>query len=778
MVPMSRSPSQAPESLPGETTPPSAQNRGSAPTERRKDTEGTITRVMTPDPTPVVAPLDANEDTRSISSDTQINNKGDRATIGDWVGTWWGKKPKGRSVASFPSAETVTDSATATDQESIRSVETDEQSVGSSSTGVDRKPKRKPTKSVFGTLGLSMLNPSLSGSFSTRKRRTISQLITPGEIAAVTAGVTTPSTETFTPASTSTEPMDSQSVSTLDVQIASEPIPKQGSSIRAIVNATRVMTNDPASILVDQGRDASPLIRTLALELIRNARDKKLDIRELPKPRTHRAVTRRTTTLSPVNTDIDDDPITTPTIQRHNNSTRSRETESRTFLGTVDFSALASPVFGSFLPDSRKQPAPGGETTKKAGTLDSTSSSTQPQGMKPGSVALESIIPANAQPPTHYLARTYTPLTARDFHFTLPISEAPALLLATDEPREVFTDRYGFIYDVSLYDFLLLLRAKSCENTAPACLTGIKVADRREDNVWPEDEDEESARRAVEIVTGPCDCDSADSVDNISINTTNSRLPSRDAAAGDTTSLRSRDASPTPGRGRPRSSTTTPGQRPDAAKLRSMSGSSVLTVGSDTPRHVCATTIKHLLSELRAIHDRRQTRKDWDVFVNQRAKSSAKSGSGPGSRATGVAGGAASMLGLGTSLDEEELTHSDGLIGFTQLGLPSNRDRRREFDRLVRSGIPMVYRSKVWFECSGALDMREPGVFADLLASIDESNSVVREIEKDVGRTMPLNVFFGRTGAGVDKLRRVLRAYSRSVFCACRKHCKLLTRLD
>ena len=37
-------------------------------------------------------------------------------------------------------------------------------------------------------------------------------------------------------------------------------------------------------------------------------------------------------------------------------------------------------------------------------------------------------------------------------------------------------DRYGFIYDVALYDVLLLLRARSCGNTAPACLTGVSLA--------------------------------------------------------------------------------------------------------------------------------------------------------------------------------------------------------------------------------------------------------------------------------------------------------------
>ena len=59
--------------------------------------------------------------------------------------------------------------------------------------------------------------------------------------------------------------------------------------------------------------------------------------------------------------------------------------------------------------------------------------------------------------------------------------------------------------------------------------------------------------------------------------------------------------------------------------------------------------------------------------------------------------------------------------------------------------------------------MKEPGLFHDLLAQADGENFVLKEIDKDVGRTMPLNVFFGRTGAGVEKLRRVLTAYSRYV---------------
>lgn len=77
--------------------------------------------------------------------------------------------------------------------------------------------------------------------------------------------------------------------------------------------------------------------------------------------------------------------------------------------------------------------------------------------------------------------------------------------------------------------------------------------------------------------------------------------------------------------------------------------------------------------------------------------------------------------------------------------------------------VPLTYRAKIWLECSGALEMMEPGVYRDLQHDNQMDDSVVAEIEKDVGRTMPLNVFFGGDGPGIDKLRRVLIAYSRCV---------------
>jgi hypothetical protein len=277
----------------------------------------------------------------------------------------------------------------------------------------------------------------------------------------------------------------------------------------------------------------------------------------------------------------------------------------------------------------------------------------------------------------------------------------------------------------------------------------VKIADRVEDNSWPDDEEEESVKRTIEIVKAECDCDVNTAISEGSSSPGEAEEASA-ASPQKPASLKSRSSS----KSRKRYSTASP---------LPVASTAVLAVAADTPRHACARTVRKLLDELTQIHDERQTvqRKEWDAFVKQRSK--AKGPSKAAAAVSSVSGGAAAILGLGTADEDDELSHSEGLIGFAQLGLSANRDERKEFDRLVRSGIPLAYRSKVWLECSGGLEMKEPGLFRDLLAAEGPAN-VVMEIEKDVGRTMPLNVFFGGDGAGVLKLRRVLTAYSRCVF--------------
>jgi hypothetical protein len=80
-------------------------------------------------------------------------------------------------------------------------------------------------------------------------------------------------------------------------------------------------------------------------------------------------------------------------------------------------------------------------------------------------------------------------------------------------------------------------------------------------------------------------------------------------------------------------------------------------------------------------------------------------------------------------------------------------------------------------ECSGATDMMVPGEYAEIQSVHQQDTSpFIAEIEKDVTRTFPGNVFFGKSppslilspmtdstggdGPGVAKLRRVLVAYS------------------
>ncbi|TFY56825.1 hypothetical protein EVJ58_g7403 [Rhodofomes roseus] len=691
-----------------------------------------------------------NGDERALSI------KWDKASLGDWMGTWWVKgKKNGQAITPprvEPSPEAIVESPVDTPQTGTED-DPSTPSTSSASQPPNKPSRRKAVRSVFGNLGFSMLNPSVT-SLGPRKRRNMSVTDTQGfepptdakSTRSVRSAASSPSrasSSLLPPASSG--PSKSASLSkppsivSGTSRAAAEERPPQGSSLRAIIQATRVMTTDPASILDDQGRETSPLIAQKAFDLVRVAREEGLDFREQPKPKRERKQDKADgaddqtarSTLSPGGE-------TAPPLVRASTSGDVRRPTSRR-KPSVNIPSFASPIFGSFMAQQDKAISTvvnavqrGYPSGTPAQTDSQANTTTSPRVTKPGSVPLESIIPVDAKPPTQFLSRTYTPLTSRDFHFSIPLPDvASALSVPYDEhSHEGMTDRYGFIYDVSKYDVLLLIRAKECGNTAPACLTGIKIADRKEDNTWPSDDG--VVDDAIEVAKEPCGCDEEGAQ-----------------------SSASRRSSPSSTRGRKRAGTTTTGPAPCPK-------SSILVVDADTPRHVCANTIRMLIAQLVDIHDQRQTaqRREWDAFVKRREKSR-KSTGGSMSRITTATGGAAALLGLGTAVEEEELAHSGGLVGFAELGLPAFKDEKREFVRLVRNGIPLVYRSQAWLECSGGLEMREPGVFADLLAQADDGSGAIREIEKDVCRTMPLNIFFGRTGAGVDKLRRVLIAYSR-----------------
>ena len=81
------------------------------------------------------------------------------------------------------------------------------------------------------------------------------------------------------------------------------------------------------------------------------------------------------------------------------------------------------------------------------------------------------------------------------------------------------------------------------------------------------------------------------------------------------------------------------------------------------------------------------------------------------------------------------------LVGISDMG----SEDCKVFARLVRGGVPLAYRSDVWAECSGAKDLMVPGEYKEILAvHKEDTSSVMAEIEKDVSRTFPGNVFFGK----------------------------------
>ena len=438
-----------------------------------------------------------------------------------------------------------------------------------------------------------------------------------------------------------------------------------------------------------------------------------------------------------------------------------------------------------------------------------------PAPPKAGTVELESIIPAQSKPPTLYLSRNYTSslLNPSFKPADFAVSHMPASRfsnhLQEGSRQELHTDRFGFIYDVIPYDVKILVRARDIGCTAPACLTGVRIAHRGEggeaddEDGWPDNEEivVPSKKAELEIVSGLCDC-----IDGVRPKRAPEMLvgdqPQSDQSVMDApheigpggtgesqqaTLGASEDLSKEVRKKMPTSNSlvgrghSTSNSIHSIHSIRSFhppasheAGVTVIQPGDFQPDHVCNNTVRFLLSQLVTVHDRKQKERktEWDTFIRQIRKakvSTTTKAITAASLVSQASSGAAALLGLAKGTEDEEVSWTEGLglIGVAQMGL-----EWKEFFRLVQSGIPLAYRAKVWFECSGAHDLSEPGVFQEQAAvakrlreGLDKSVAI-EEIEKDVTRTMPLNVFFGGDGQGVDKLRAVLGAYSMWVYDA------------
>lgn len=538
-----------------------------------------------------------------------------------------------------------------------------------------------------------------------------------------------------------------------------DQVKTQGSSLRALSNATRVMTSDPSSILVAD--DVAPLIKTLAWELVSHVRENNITYREPMKPKT------RPKPLVVTEQSPDGDPEQAGKIAVKSSVKTFSKNTSLSILGISNgqaekprraggLSNLASPLLIGFGASSKsKVTVTSRDDAVNAAVVQPVAggSSSGTGGSGPLSVALESIIPAIAKPPTQYLARTYTSLVSPDFKPPSSFGGFSGDRFATRQDtdgKEPITDRYGFVYEVSSYDVLLLDRALRANNCAPGCLTGVKVADREETNDWVVSE---AINVELEVVRGECGC-----VDGIK-QQSQQELDAGQTSLGAQASLKAVN-NKSADNAKKSLSLSLPLRYANMGSLPAPETNVLI------PTHACSNTVQTLVTQMTKEHDKKQAKLkiEWDTYLKTRRESRPVRASVASSARVTSSSGLAAILASGShgGEDVEEFRQSEGLVGFAQMGLSANQNDRKAFGRLVQGGIPLVYRAKIWLECSRALEMAEPGTFRDLLAAADKEGGIAAiEIDKDVGRTMPLNIFFGGDGVGVHKLRRVLRAYSK-----------------
>ncbi|CAK9779640.1 TBC-domain-containing protein [Cutaneotrichosporon oleaginosum] len=510
-------------------------------------------------------------------------------------------------------------------------------------------------------------------------------------------------------------------------------------SFRAIFLATRILTPDPASILIKEG---GPLVASLAHALVSGARDAGIMSRDPP------SRTRARSRAASVGSQQ------APTVDQHGYGDQALA--ATVAVGRTLLKHGKAAIDG--LGDTRDRPAPRPALLHRASSrpfpttamaqalpsLDHSPGTGSPSAeTPPPSVELSSIVPDETRPPTVLLSRQ----NLGSFFQSSRTKLTTATRFTSDQPP--LTDRYGFIYDIQHAS--MLKDASRVGTPAPMSLTGhIPEAPRKPTppppakvkraaalpsslNVPIMDHTPERAQRRPALTSTKSDTKS-----------TASLSPQR--SPGGTPPNGKADGTPT--RSRTRSYAPAPSKPIAAAEQVSVSvrGSSSTTadgIAAPTPASAAAAaaasrlTVSSLLDQLTDMHDKQQRARtaEWDAFLRKRTRGRR------GNQDVGVGGALAQVAALS--------------------GTSKGADEYRAFLRLVRKGIPMPYRGDVWAECSGARNLLVPGEYAEILAvHKDDQSMVMAEIEKDVGRTFPGNVFFGGDGPGVAKLRRVLTAYS------------------
>jgi hypothetical protein len=200
---------------------------------------------------------------------------------------------------------------------------------------------------------------------------------------------------------------------------------------------------------------------------------------------------------------------------------------------------------------------------------------------------------------------------------------------------------------------------------------------------------------------------------------------------------------------------------PEPSPSRIVSGNAELSVSTSSPGPSTPINqyppqidpVQSLLEQMSELHDNLQRERTvkWNDFLRKvRAQNKRE-------------GDVASTGENGKSLAMPETFLADGeLVGIAGLGNKGKvgRAKWQEFRRLVLGGIPVHMRAAIWAEGSGALHLRTPGYYEDLVNNGEDDPTIATQIQMDITRTLTDNIFF-RTGPGVQKLQEVLIAYSR-----------------
>ncbi|KAJ3579595.1 hypothetical protein NPX13_g974 [Xylaria arbuscula] len=205
---------------------------------------------------------------------------------------------------------------------------------------------------------------------------------------------------------------------------------------------------------------------------------------------------------------------------------------------------------------------------------------------------------------------------------------------------------------------------------------------------------------------------------------------------------------------------------PASSTTAALNSDSTTREGEEAPGtlvHEDTEPVRLLLKQLSDVHDALQREKSvrWNEFLRKvRAERRRES---EAAAAAAAAAAEARFQKAPVMIPEAKLTDGE-TIGIADLGVKGKVGRAKwyEFRSLVLGGIPVANRPKVWAECSGALSIRIPGYYEDLVSRSgdDDDPNVVTQIACDVNRTLTDNIFF-RRGPGVAKLSEVLRAYAR-----------------